>query len=174
MNKIILLLIIISLMGCDNGQIKSVAPYAFHDLGDYIEIMGGWNVSDTKYESTCIICDKDLGVCSDYTARLFMGHLHLAPILWKIKYWSGEAMNSDHFLKRYNGLIIATSANKCGMYCNSLLYIDRKNKRVYVVKKKSGNPEDVWRELILIDNINELPTGWVIVEELQDTFYKRN
>ena len=67
------------LAGCGD-QIKSVAPYAFYDLGDFIEIRGGWNFSDTRYESTCIICDKQLGVCTDYTARLVLkGHLHIAP-----------------------------------------------------------------------------------------------
>jgi hypothetical protein len=161
-------------IGCSDGKIKSVAPYAFHDLGDYIEIRGGWNISDTRYESTCIICEKDLGVCSDYTARLVLGHLHLAPILWRIKYWSGEAINPDDFLKSYNGIIIAISADKCGTYCKSLLYIDRKNRKVFILKKKSGNPEDVWGELISMDNIDDLPNGWVIVEELQNTFYQRN
>ncbi|MFH1824835.1 MAG: hypothetical protein ABH873_06380 [Candidatus Firestonebacteria bacterium] len=154
------------------GLIKSVAPYAFYDLGDFIEIKGGWNVSDTKFESTTIICDKRLDICADYTARLVMGHLHVAPMLWKIKYWEGEAVNPDDFLKEYTGIIIGTSADRGGIYSNSLLYIDRKNKSVFIVKKKSGNSDD-WKELIDIKNINDLPDDWEIVEKLQNTFYQR-
>ena len=143
-------------------------------MGDFIEIKGGWNVSETRYESTCITCDKKLGVCADYTARLVMGHLHIAPILWKIKYWDGEVVNPDEFLKEFNGIIIATSADKGGMYSNSLLYIDRKNKSVFIVRKESGNSENDWRELVSIDNIDALPDDWGIVERLQDTFYQRS
>ena len=93
--------------------------------------------------------------------------------MWKIKYWGGEAVNPDEFLKKYSGSIIATSADRGGIYSNSLLYIDRKNKRVFILKKESGNPEDDWRELVYIDNIDTLPDDWEIVESLQDTFYQR-
>lgn len=155
------------------SMIRTVAPYAFYDMGDFLEIKGGWNVSDTKYESTTIICDKKLNVCSDYTARLVTGHLHIAPILWEVLYWQGDTVNPDDFLKKYNGAIIAKSADRGGIYNNSLLYIDRKNKRVFIVRKESGNSEDDWRELVSIDNIDALPDGWEIVERLQDTFYQR-
>lgn len=167
------LLLPIVLMGCE-GQIKTVAPYAFYDIGDFIEIKGGWNISDTKYESTCIACDKKLGVCADYTARIIRGHLHIAPILWEIKYWNGKAVNPDKFFKDYNGTIIATSVDRGGIYSNSLLYIDRRNKSVFIVRKESGSPEDDWRALISIDNIDALPDEWKIVERLQNTFYQRS
>lgn len=155
------------------SMISSVAPYAFYDMGDFIEIKGGWNVSDTKYESTCIICDKELGVCADYTARLINGHLHMAPVLWQIKYWNGEAINPNDFLKEYNGIILAISADRTGIYSNSVLYIDRKNKGVYIVRKETNTPEEDWKDLVAIDNVNALSDEWEIVESLQDTFYQR-
>lgn len=154
------------------GLIKSVAPYAFYDYGNFIEIKGGWNVSDTKFESTTIICDKKLDICADYTACLVMGHLHVAPMLWKVKYWGGQAVNPNDFLKEYTGIIIAKSADKGGVYSNSLLYIDRKNKSVFIVRKESGHSEDDWKELIDIDNIVNLPDNWEVVEQLQNTFFQ--
>ena len=156
------------------GLIESVAPYAFYDYGNFIEIKGGWNFSDTKYESTAIVGNKELGVIADYTARLINGHLHMAPILWKVKYWHGEPKYPDRqFLQEYSGCIIATSADMGGIYSDSLLYFDRTNKNVFIVKKESGNPEEDWKELIDIGNIENLPDNWEVVEELQNTFYQR-
>jgi hypothetical protein len=156
-----------------DGRIRSVAPYAFYDFGDFIEIKGGWNYSETKYESTVIVCDKRLGVCADYTARLFQGHLHIAPILWEVQYWGGEAINPEAFLKEYSGVIIATSADMGGTYSNSALYIDRSNKEVFIISKTDRLQKDDWKDLLLVDDINLFPEGWEITERLQNTFYQR-
>ena len=170
---LIALLLSLFLTGCD-GQIKTVAPYAFNDYGDFVEIKGGWNFSETKYESTAIVGNKKLGVVADYTVRLINGHLHIAPILWEVKYWHGEPEHPDRPLfSEYSGSIIATSADMGGIYSDSILYIDRTNKNVFIVKKESGNPEDDWRELIDIGNVDDLPEDWEIVVRLQNTFFQR-
>lgn len=147
---ILLLLLPFVLTGCGNNQIKTVAPYSFIDLGDALEIKGGWNFSDTKYESTVIYCDKKIGVCADYTARLINSHLHIAPMLWKIRSWRDD--------------VIIAESGLPNMYTDHFLYINRKNKRVLIFEKsESENPFD-------ISDLNNL----IVTEELQNTFYQRN
>lgn len=144
---ILVLLFGITLIYASDNKIKSVAPFAFNDSGDVLEIKGGWNFSSTKYESTVIYCDKKTGVCADYTARLVKGHLNIAPMLWQIVSW--------------DDVVIAKSAI-VDMYSDHFLYINRKNKKVFIFEKfKSENPYD-------ISNLDAL----VLVEQLQDTFYQ--
>lgn len=130
------------------GVIKSVAPYAFYDLGNIIEIKGGWNYSDTKYESTVIYCDKELGICSDHTARLISkGHLLIQPIFWKAVVWEDNK--------------VVALCTTTGLYQNSFLYIDRVAEKAYILKMPKGG-------LSNIENFDELEK----VEELQDTFFE--
>lgn len=139
-----------SLAACSNeGRIETVAPYAFMDYGNSIEVKGGWNYSETKYESTNIYCDKAAGICADYTARLYDNHLNIAPMLWKIQFWGNDA-------------VVAVSAIP-GMYSEHLLHIDRRSKRVRILKRANpGVPID-------LSKLDDL----VVTEVLQNTFYQR-
>jgi len=146
---LIFLLFCFLLTGCGENQIKTVAPFSFLDLGDTLEIKGGWNYSGTKYKSTVIYCDKLLGICSDTTASLILdGHLYVEPMLWKVKSW---------------GDIIIAESGTPHLFPDHFLYINRKSKEVIVFEKsKSGNPFDISD----LDNL-------VAVERLRDIFYQR-
>ncbi len=113
----------LAFLGCaEDSNVKSVAPYAFYDRGDFIEIVGSWNYRGVKHETGKLLCIKALMVCADYTASVEFDHLNLTPMVWEVEQW-GETM------------IVARSGIS-GMYENHKLCIDRKNQTARILSPK--------------------------------------